>query len=220
MIIFSGNPECPKFAHAVRVAQYLASRLPKFEYKMILKLDMNWKAFLEEINAENDWHFTSSPVIWEEIIPGGKKYKIGELGDFWEYVYNYYGLVSFLSTEELQSIIDENIEAYHDEKCTFVDKPGRRIISICGASSEITDYLLNELINLKSVYTDKGLEIKLHDKNLNDFEVKEKVYDSAYKINHMGIMGKKSFVKPEPDCEQAILGCDLLIFLGEYSPIK
>lgn len=64
-----------------------------------------------EINKATKWYATKSPLIWKEIHHwGGKKYLIGGLGEFWEYVYCYYGLESKIPKSELQKLTADNLK--------------------------------------------------------------------------------------------------------------
>lgn len=40
--VISGLPQCPKFAHAIYVAQYLNEKLPSFTYKKVEKTGKDW----------------------------------------------------------------------------------------------------------------------------------------------------------------------------------
>lgn len=63
-----------------------------------------------EINKKAKWYVTNSPVIWKEIHHwGGKRYLIGGLGEFWEYIYCYYGLESIIPKTELRKLAADNL---------------------------------------------------------------------------------------------------------------
>lgn len=59
------------------------------------------------LNIHNGWHFTSGPVIWKKLSETDQqKYLIGGLSEFWEYCYDYYGVESRLSKEDLDKFVE------------------------------------------------------------------------------------------------------------------
>lgn len=67
--------------------------------------------FLDETNIKRGWYHTTSPLIWKELCyRGGKAYLIGGLSEFWEYCYDYYGLISKIPYEELCRLAAEHKE--------------------------------------------------------------------------------------------------------------
>lgn len=40
--VINGKPDCPNFAHAAFVAQYLSEKLPNFAYKKIEMAPRDW----------------------------------------------------------------------------------------------------------------------------------------------------------------------------------
>lgn len=58
------------------------------------------------LNLSNGWKMTASPVIWKKLSKTDtKKHLIGQLSEFWEYCYDYYGVESFLTTEDVQKLV-------------------------------------------------------------------------------------------------------------------
>ncbi|XP_049822195.1 putative malate dehydrogenase 1B isoform X2 [Aethina tumida] len=164
-----------------------------------------------DLNNENGWNFVESPVIWKELISGGKKHKIGGLSEFWEYCYDYYGLVSHASSDTVQKMINENLLMYERERKVFADVPGRMVVSFCGANSSLTETLIYELLKLKAIIPREGIEIRLQDDNMSDFGVREKMESLASSFNQLALFGSKPFIKTVDHLDGAINDCDLLI---------
>ncbi|XP_074025692.1 putative malate dehydrogenase 1B isoform X2 [Leptinotarsa decemlineata] len=217
--VISGNPRCACFGHALHVARYLNEKLPNFQYKKVEKLDSEWADHVLELNRENKWFIHKSPVIWKEInMWGGKKYLIGGISEFWEYVYCYYGLESLISKEETAKLAADNLkfflEQHHAdaERLNYVQN-----ISILGACNPQTPILLHDLIELDEIKKISGVTFKLHD-SLGHIEHKAMfMQECADLVNERCIYGHPDTVTVVCDEEDAIKYADIIIHVEDFS---
>ncbi|EFA05309.2 putative malate dehydrogenase 1B [Tribolium castaneum] len=211
--VITGKNDCPNTTHALHVADYLTRNLPHFVYHSVIKTENEWMIYLDQLNSENNWHQTKSPVIWKEISRmGGKKYLIGGLGEFWEYLYDYYGFQSRMSKDDLKKIMADNLLiASLKQECQV------HTISIIGCSN--SSVLQPHIYELQQCF-DEGqetlLEIKLYDQRLDDpdeedvmLEVIDEIRDTLKCVpQNLHIVLSQ---------EEAISNCDLLIIVQDYS---
>ncbi|GLH03157.1 Malate dehydrogenase, partial [Gryllus bimaculatus] len=149
---------CPKYAQAEFIAGVLSTKLPHFKVRRMVIDKDDWKNWLWGECKKNDWSHTKSPLVWRELaMPGGKPVLIGGLSEFLEYCHEYYGLTAFLTPEEKQMLVDDNIkinEREMEEKARSQYKVRKILIS--GATLRILPVLLSELLNLKCVGKEAG----------------------------------------------------------------
>lgn len=49
-----------------------------------------------------------SPIIWKQVSYGhGRDVYIGGINEFWEYVYDYYNISSFMTEEDLVKLVKD-----------------------------------------------------------------------------------------------------------------
>lgn len=213
--VICGKPDCPGFAHAIHVAQHLNKHLPRFEYQKIVKNSDEWGPYINSLNKKNRWHVIESPLIWKEIsMWGGKKYLIGGLSEFWEYVYCYYGLESAIPKDEILKLAEDNLTFYKQQQAAAHIKSkkqyeNQRIISILGVCKQ-TPILILELLKLNGLRKDNEILIKLFD-TLGGRDTSRSLI-----INNCDFTEDREFTVVE-SLESALDYCDVLIYMYDLS---
>ncbi|CAG9863914.1 unnamed protein product [Phyllotreta striolata] len=214
-----GVPNCPNFAHAVFVANYLSEKLPNFFYKKIEKIPREWAVFLDELNRENKWYTHESPVIWKELYQwGGTKYLIGGLSEFWEHVYCYYGLESLIPKYALDELALDNLRFFADKRRSEARKV--KNVAILGAGQLNSAILIQDLLEIKTLR--KGgvhLVFKLYDHHQNiDRSVFQHLNDTALHFNSTSFFGDFNLVELYSSAEDAMADSDIILNLDDYNP--
>ncbi|XP_023366189.1 putative malate dehydrogenase 1B [Otolemur garnettii] len=128
--VIAGKADCPYYAKAELLADYLQKNLPDFKIHKItqhpevweadLIYDLIWVIFQQEwlknVCTKNKWSHKNSPIIWRELLDrGGKGLLLGGYNEFLEHAQLYYGITSSMTTEMMMVIAQENLGA-HIEK--------------------------------------------------------------------------------------------------------
>ncbi|XP_021119225.1 putative malate dehydrogenase 1B isoform X2 [Heterocephalus glaber] len=108
--------DCPYYAKAELLADYLQKNLPDFQIFKITQHPDVWEDWLKDVCEKNKWSHKNSPIIWRELLDrGGKGLLLGGYNEFLEHAQLYYGVTSSMTTEMMMVIAQENLEA-HKEK--------------------------------------------------------------------------------------------------------
>ncbi|VFV31131.1 malate dehydrogenase 1b [Lynx pardinus] len=114
--VLAGRADCPYYAKAELLADYLQKNLPNFRIHKITQHPHVWEEWLEDLCEKNKWSHRNSPIIWRELLDrGGEGLLLGGYNEFLEYAQLYYGVTSSMTTELMKIIAQENLEA-HIEK--------------------------------------------------------------------------------------------------------
>ncbi|XP_006935566.1 putative malate dehydrogenase 1B isoform X1 [Felis catus] len=114
--VLAGRADCPYYAKAELLADYLQKNLPNFRIHKITQHPHVWEEWLEDLCEKNKWSHRNSPIIWRELLDrGGEGLLLGGFNEFLEYAQLYYGVTSSMTTELMKIIAQENLEA-HIEK--------------------------------------------------------------------------------------------------------
>ncbi|XP_070588080.1 putative malate dehydrogenase 1B isoform X2 [Erythrolamprus reginae] len=109
--VLAGRADCPYYAKAELLADYLVKNLPNFRIHKITQHPDNWERWLQDICNENGWKHKRSPIIWRELLDrGGKGLLLGGFNEFLEHAQQYYDITSNMMTEEMLLIANENLE--------------------------------------------------------------------------------------------------------------
>ncbi|KAG9332939.1 hypothetical protein JZ751_014034 [Albula glossodonta] len=109
--VLAGRADCPHFAKAEILADFLQTNLPNFTIHKICQHPKDWKLWLESTCAANGWKHSASPIVWRELVDrGGKGLLLGGFSDFLEHVKEYYGITSDMSTAVMLEIAAENLQ--------------------------------------------------------------------------------------------------------------
>uniref|UniRef100_A0A8D0E436 Putative malate dehydrogenase 1B n=2 Tax=Salvator merianae TaxID=96440 RepID=A0A8D0E436_SALMN len=111
--VLAGKADCPYYAKAELLADYLQKNLPNFRIHKITQHPDNWEKWLQEVCEKNGWNHKSSPIIWRELLDrGGKGLLLGGFNSFLEHAQQYYGITSDMMTEEMLVIANENLQTH------------------------------------------------------------------------------------------------------------
>ncbi|KFP88588.1 Putative malate dehydrogenase 1B, partial [Apaloderma vittatum] len=149
--VFTGQANCPHYAKAELLADYLQANLPDFRVHKITQHPDRWEQWLRDICERNGWEHRRSPIIWRELLDrGGKGLLLGGVNDFLEYAQQYYGITSMMLSEEMLDIAEENLQAHieiekEEQEIKSLIKPLQ--IWITSASAPICYQLIPLLAN-------------------------------------------------------------------------
>ncbi|XP_054442097.1 putative malate dehydrogenase 1B [Pteronotus mesoamericanus] len=111
--VLAGKADCPYYAKAELLADYLQKNLPDFQIYKITQHPHVWEEWLKDLCEKNNWSHSNSPIIWRELLDrGGKGLLLGGYNEFLEHAQLYYGVTSSMTTELMKAIAQENLEAH------------------------------------------------------------------------------------------------------------
>ncbi|CAL8390032.1 unnamed protein product [Boreogadus saida] len=109
--VLAGKADCPLFAKAENLGDQLQGSLPYFRIHKILVAPDEWEEWLDDTCRSHGWRHSESPLVWRELLDrGGKGKLVGGLADFLEHCYEYYGVMSDMSTDMMLKIAVETRE--------------------------------------------------------------------------------------------------------------
>ncbi|XP_048368112.1 putative malate dehydrogenase 1B [Sphaerodactylus townsendi] len=113
--VLAGRANCPYYAKAELLADYLEKNLPNFRIHKITQHPDNWEKWLRKICEQNGWKHKHSPIIWRELLDrGGKGLLLGGFNDFLEHAQHYYNITSDMMTAEMCQIAEENLQTHKE----------------------------------------------------------------------------------------------------------
>ncbi|XP_067844177.1 putative malate dehydrogenase 1B isoform X2 [Heptranchias perlo] len=215
--VVAGRANCPYYAKAELVADYLEKNLPDFKVHKIVQAPEDWQPWLEKLCKTNAWTHQHSPIIWRELVDrGGKGLLLGGFNDFMEYTQGYYGFTSDMMTQIMITIAKENLKTKQnqmDEEARSKGLVKPMSIWISGASSPVCVNLIPTLINGKLFGESK--EVSLH---LLDTETsQEKLYGLQMEIEDMAwpLLRK---VTVQSTLRKAFMDAEIIIVLNDIVP--
>ncbi|KAM8934146.1 putative malate dehydrogenase 1B [Pelodytes ibericus] len=111
--VIAGKANCPYYAKAELLADYLQKNLPNFRVHKITQHPDEWEQWLMELCEKNGWKHKKSPIIWRELLDrGGKGLLLGGFNDFMEHAKEYYNVTSAMVTAQMKNIAAENLESH------------------------------------------------------------------------------------------------------------
>ncbi|XP_060050037.1 putative malate dehydrogenase 1B isoform X2 [Erinaceus europaeus] len=111
--VLAGRADCPYYAKAELLADYLHKNLPEFQIHKITQHPHVWEDWLKDLCEKNNWRHQNSPIIWRELLDrGGKGLLLGGYNEFLEHAQLYYGVTSSMTTELMKTIAGENLKAH------------------------------------------------------------------------------------------------------------
>ncbi|KAJ8973897.1 hypothetical protein NQ317_018852 [Molorchus minor] len=148
---------------------------------------------------------------------GGKKYLIGGLGEFWEYVFCYYGLESRIPKSELEKLAVSNLKFFQENRDSDELRMKRsRIIAILGATSDITSLAINDIINTPNLGKANGITIKLYDDLIHNQQNHVHLQEVAKSYNKICIFGDRDTVDVVTGEIDAVKDCDILLHFEDF----
>nr|XP_012594324.1 putative malate dehydrogenase 1B isoform X2 [Microcebus murinus] len=114
--VIAGKANCPYYAKAELLADYLQKNLPNFRIHKITQRPEVWEEWLKDVCENNKWSHKNSPIIWRELLDrGGKGLLLGGYNEFLEHAQLYYGVTSSMTSDLMMLVAQENLSA-HIEK--------------------------------------------------------------------------------------------------------
>ncbi|KAF7689740.1 hypothetical protein HF521_013093 [Silurus meridionalis] len=219
LFVLAGKADCPHYAKAELLADFLQTVLPDFRIHKICMLPNAWEDWLKDICSSNGWKHQSSPIVWRELTErGGKAMLLGGISDFLEHVQGYYGIMSDMSTELMLSIADENHQA---TQLYLQDEENRRKLHqschiwINSALSPICYHLVPLLFTSGIFTTVSSVSLHLLDTDASEeslLALKIELEDMALPQLHA--------VTVHSDLTRAFQSADLIVLLDDRGPDK
>ncbi|XP_008586647.1 PREDICTED: putative malate dehydrogenase 1B isoform X2 [Galeopterus variegatus] len=111
--VIAGRANCPYYAKAELLADYLQKNLPDFRIHKITQRPEVWEEWLNDVCEKNKWSQKNSPIIWRELLDrGGKCLLLGGYNEFLEHAQLYYNVTSSMTTQQMMVIAQENLGAH------------------------------------------------------------------------------------------------------------
>lgn len=218
--VIAGKSECPYYAKAELLGDYLASNLPNFKIHKIVKDPNEWDSWLKNVCAQNQWKHTKSPIIWRELVDrGGKGMLLGDANEFQEYARDYYGISSeypqlkkkSLISDDLKKISSENANVYklveEEKKQVFASiKPLN--ITITNPDTPVVYFIISEILS-GAVFGQTDIFIRLYTEEKSD-----KIEGLRMEIEDLA-SSKLRNIKVVNNAEEAFMNCDYAILFDE-----
>ncbi|NXI50031.1 MDHC protein, partial [Chloroceryle aenea] len=213
-LVLAGKANCPQYAKAELLADYLQTNLPDFRVHKITQHPDKWEQWLHDICEMNRWEHKQSPIIWRELLDrGGKGLLLGGLNEFLEYVQHYYGITSMMLTEEMLDIAEENLHTHieiekEEEETKSLIKPLQ--IWITSASTPIC-YQLIPLLASGQVF---GMTTKISIHLLDTDQFKEVLCGVVMEAEDMAFPVLHS-ISEHTKMDEAFIKADIIILLDD-----
>ncbi|NWI67745.1 MDHC protein, partial [Todus mexicanus] len=212
--VLAGRADCPHYARAELLADYLQANLPNFRVHKITQHPDKWEQWLHGICEVNRWEHTQSPIIWRELLDrGGKGLLLGGVDAFLEYAQHYYGITSTMLAEEMLAIAEENLQAHieiekEEEETKSHIKPLQ--IWITSASTPICYHLIPLLASGEAF--GMTTEISIHLLDSDQFKevlcgIVMEAEDMAFPLLHS--------ISEHTEIDQAFIKADIIIVLDD-----
>ncbi|XP_051156781.1 putative malate dehydrogenase 1B [Leptopilina boulardi] len=211
--VVAGYSEDLALNHVCYVADNLSQILPNFSFIKICVDRSKWKEWLHEICKKNNWSHRKSPLIWREYnLSNDRQYYIGGATEFWEFVYEYYGVNSRLSKKELEALKKDTTWAQSKDaslKCSEEEKNKSFSITVIGAGRSACPDLIAQIITLKELSTKApgGIILNVYDELSYFLKIKDMLTDI---LSVGGTLRSTNILKNVSD---GLKNCDLLIIL-------
>ncbi|CAI9608187.1 unnamed protein product, partial [Staurois parvus] len=112
-LVLTGKADCPYYAKAELLADYLQKNLPHFRVHKITCHPDDWEQWISKLSLKNGWKHRHSPIIWRELLDrGGKGLLLGGFNEFMEHAQEYYNVSSAMLSDLMKDIATENLEAH------------------------------------------------------------------------------------------------------------
>ncbi|NXS53555.1 MDHC protein, partial [Brachypteracias leptosomus] len=212
--VFTGKANCPDYAKAELLADYLQANLPDFRVHKITQHPDKWEQWLHDICEMNGWEHKQSPIVWRELLDrGGKGLLLGGVNEFLDYTQHYYGITSVKLTEEMLGIAEENLQAHIEiekegEETKSLIKPLQ--IWITSASAPICYQLIPLLAN--GEVFGMTTEISIHLLDTEQFKevlcgIVMEAEDMAFPLLHS--------ISEHTEVDEAFIRADIIIVLDD-----
>ncbi|XP_069637805.1 putative malate dehydrogenase 1B isoform X2 [Haliaeetus albicilla] len=213
-LVLAGKANCPYYAKAELLADYLQANLLDFKVHKITQHPDKWEQWLHDICEMNGWEHRQSPIIWRELLDrGGKGLLLGGVNDFLEYAQHYYGITSMMLSEEMLDIAEENLQAHievekEEEEIKSLIKPLQ--IWITSASGPICYQLIPLLANGEVFGMTTEISIHL----LDTGQFKEVLCGIVMEAEDMAFPLLRS-ISEHTEIDEAFVQADIIIVLDD-----
>ncbi|NXI42928.1 MDHC protein, partial [Galbula dea] len=213
-LVLAGKADCPNYAKAERLADYLQANLPDFRVHKITQQPDKWEQWLHDICEMNGWEHSQSPIIWRELLDrGGKGLLLGGVNDFLEYAQHYYGVTSVMLSEEMLDIAEENLKAHieiekEEEESKSHIKPLQ--IWITSASAPVCYQLIPLLANGEVFGMTTEISIHLLDSD----QFKEVLFSIVMEAEDMAFPLLRG-ISEHTEIDEAFIQADIIIVLDD-----
>ncbi|CAH6791704.1 Mdh1b [Phodopus roborovskii] len=187
----SGKANCPYYAKAELLADYLQKNLPDFQIFKITQHPDVWEEWLEDVCEKNKWDHNTSPIIWRELLDrGGKGLLLGGYNEFLEHAQLYYGVTSSMTTDLMMVVAKENLQALEEEvleKEVLKDLINPLQVWVASASANSCYHLIPLLISGEVFGMHTDISLTLFDREQKENSLKSlvlEVEDLASPILH------------------------------------
>uniref|UniRef100_A0A8C5K7A7 Putative malate dehydrogenase 1B n=1 Tax=Jaculus jaculus TaxID=51337 RepID=A0A8C5K7A7_JACJA len=212
--VLAGRANCPYYAKAELLADYLQKNLPNFQVFKIKKHPDSWEEWLKEVCEENGWNHTNSPIIWRELLDrGGKGLLLGGYNEFLEHAQLYYGVISSMSTEMMMIIAEENLDTCVEEeleKESLKDVTSPLQVWITSATSSVSYNLIPILVSGEVFGMHTQISLTLFDDKVMEECLKSLVFETEDLASP--VLHSVSFCT---SVEEAFLHAQVVIVLDE-----
>ncbi|KAH9488070.1 putative malate dehydrogenase 1B [Bulinus truncatus] len=214
-IVIAGRSGCPYFARVELLGDRLAKNLKKFKLHKIMVQPDKWEEWLHNTCSERGWEFSSSPIIWRELIDrGGKGVLIGGANEFQEYIKAYYDIESEMNSYEMRMIATENKltkDELDEEEKYYKSLSNPVTVCITNAASPICYHLLHTISTGKVLGPKTELVLHLLVSSEDDVEPVKGVAMEAEDLALSLLRDVRVFT----DASDAFQDCQIIIFLDE-----
>ncbi|XP_056664145.1 putative malate dehydrogenase 1B isoform X2 [Monodelphis domestica] len=180
--VVAGKADCPYFAKAELLADYLQKNLPDFQIHKIIQHPDIWEQWLQDICKKNQWSHKRSPIIWRELLDrGGKGILLGGFNEFMEHIELYYGITSKMMTDDMLLIADENMETHieiEQEEKELKEMINPLQVWITGASCPTCYHLIPILASGEVFGLEEEISINLLSSTYNEDNLRGLVMES------------------------------------------
>ncbi|KAK9504095.1 hypothetical protein O3M35_010512 [Rhynocoris fuscipes] len=221
-IVIIGKSTHSDYAEVRQLACILSENHAHFSYKAVSYCPKRYKRILRIFNEIYKWDHVDPVLIFRhQGFPGGPVEYIGNIDQFHEFIYEYYGERRLINKCEAEKYIGTHLKEKRNHK--YIRRSERNFkrrythVSIIGAgyNVEATEFLVYQLIKLKEIHNKDGIRIRLYD------------FDKYKQIELRNIIRRISFIEElvEPftpvtvakKIENAITTCDFLFLTGDVN---
>ncbi|CAG7815145.1 unnamed protein product [Allacma fusca] len=143
-----GMFDCPWFAKACILVEYLEKQDPTRKFTKIMKDSFEWQEFVDKAQRIRGWEIKRSPAIWEILIdPEGKGNLIGDIDDFCEYINLVFGATIHVSTYEIEQRVCKNKATNQDGHDRYLGNKQKINIAVVQPPIRALELLLTQLLS-------------------------------------------------------------------------
>ncbi|XP_029462209.1 putative malate dehydrogenase 1B isoform X2 [Rhinatrema bivittatum] len=215
--VLAGRADCPYYAKAEALADFLKESLDNFRIHKITQHPDDWEHWLEDIREKNGWEHKSSPIIWRELLDrGGKGLLLGGFNEFMEHAQHYYGITPDMISGKMKIIASENLKTHikiqkEQKEFQSLIKPFQVWIS---SASEPACYNLIPILASGKVF---GMSIEISINLLDNDDNMEVLQGLMMEAQDLAFPLLRN-VSVHSISDEAFLKADVIIVLDDFFP--